>query len=153
MSVGRRDMREPMEKPLLRIEWWVRQAAFGRVVVPDVNWMLTMSSLWSSESGMMSWTPELSFMREVKGVAAENGEVSIRPAALSTKMIFRRDGTDSDCTSGNVRSAAIALSRVTFSRGGLYATFVSAPIIKWAASRCESADMTCRELKAGFKGT
>lgn len=43
MSAGERSMRSPMEKPLLRMERWVRQAAFGAEVVPEVNWMLIVS--------------------------------------------------------------------------------------------------------------
>lgn len=37
-SVGVRPIRVAMKKPLLRIPVWVRQAAFGVEVVPDVNW-------------------------------------------------------------------------------------------------------------------
>ena len=37
MSVGVRAIREPMKKPLLRMELCVRQAALGALVVPDVN--------------------------------------------------------------------------------------------------------------------
>ena len=43
ISEGVRSMRSPILLPLLRIERWVRQAAFGTEVVPDVNWMLMMS--------------------------------------------------------------------------------------------------------------
>lgn len=53
MSEGVRPIREPMKYPLLRIEWWVRQAAFGVDVVPDVNWMLIISSLCRGSSGMI----------------------------------------------------------------------------------------------------
>ena len=45
-------MRSPMLLPLLRIERWVRQAAFGREVVPEVNWMLMMSSEERDRSGL-----------------------------------------------------------------------------------------------------
>lgn len=37
MSDGVRPMRDPIEKPLLRIEVCVKQAALGVDVVPDVN--------------------------------------------------------------------------------------------------------------------
>lgn len=40
-SVNR--IRSPIWAPLLRIERCVRHAALGREVVPEVNWMLTMS--------------------------------------------------------------------------------------------------------------
>lgn len=43
MSLGVRSMRFPMLKPLLRIERWVREAALGVEVVPEVNWMLMVS--------------------------------------------------------------------------------------------------------------
>lgn len=37
--------------PLFNIERWLRQAALGREVVPDVNCMLTISSGWRSSFG------------------------------------------------------------------------------------------------------
>lgn len=43
MSRGVRSMRVPMEWPLLRMERWVRAAALGAEVVPEVNWMLMVS--------------------------------------------------------------------------------------------------------------
>jgi len=58
MSSGVSNMREPIEWPLLRIEWCVRQAAFGEEVVPDVNCMLMVSSRCRGESGV---TEEVEF--------------------------------------------------------------------------------------------
>lgn len=43
MSFGVRRMRSPICEPLFRMLRWLRQAALGMDVVPDVNWMLTMS--------------------------------------------------------------------------------------------------------------
>lgn len=121
-------------------------------MVPDVNWMFTISPADRGESGVMVW-PDWVEKREVKGVVAENEEVSTREDELSTRNIFRRDGTLADSTFFAERSGAICRRRVMFSLGGLYGRFVSVPMIKCAASKCESAAITCGELKAGFKGT
>ncbi len=43
MSLGERSIRAPIEWPLLRMERWVRAAALGAEVVPEVNWMLMVS--------------------------------------------------------------------------------------------------------------
>lgn len=43
MSYSVRSILSPILLPLFRIERWDRQAALGREVVPDVNWMLMMS--------------------------------------------------------------------------------------------------------------
>ena len=153
MSVGVRAMREPMENPLLRIERWVRQAAFGALVVPDVNCIFTMSSRWSSASGTTLSFREVEPKRSVKGVVERKGEVSIRPWELSTSIMLRREGTDADPNSEADRSGTMVLRSVIFSLGGLYGKFVSVPIIRWVASRWESAEMTCGALKAGFRGT
>jgi hypothetical protein len=154
-SVGVRPIRRPMKYPLLSIEWCVKQAAFGREVVPDVNWMLIMSSWWRGESGMIPlpvWELD-SESKDVKGVVAERGEVSIREDELSTRKMFRSEGTASDSTFFPPRSGIICFKRDTFSLGGLYGRFVSVPMIKCAASRCRNAEMTCMELNAGFSGT
>lgn len=112
-------MRWAMKKPLLRIEWWVRQAAFGDDVVPDVNCMLTISSGCSGAEGLILSLLEVEWNREENGVVAVKNEVSIRPDELSTIKIFRNEGTDSDCRVEDVRSLARAFNSVTFSRGGL----------------------------------
>ena len=52
MSAGVRSMREPIWWPLLRIERWARQAALGIEVVPEVNWMLTMSEFERGAEGV-----------------------------------------------------------------------------------------------------
>ncbi len=51
MSFSVSSMRSPMLLPLFNIERWLRQAALGREVVPDVNCMLTISSGWRSSFG------------------------------------------------------------------------------------------------------
>ena len=43
-SCSVKSMRSPIDLPLLRIDRCERQAALGKEVVPDVNWMLTVSS-------------------------------------------------------------------------------------------------------------
>lgn len=44
MSCSVRSIRSPMLLPLFRIERCERHAAFGVEVVPEVNWMFTISS-------------------------------------------------------------------------------------------------------------
>lgn len=51
MSCSVRSILSPMLLPLFRIARWERQAALGREVVPDVNWMLTMSLGFSELDG------------------------------------------------------------------------------------------------------
>ena len=51
------------------------------------------------------------------------------------------------------KSGMICLSRSRLDRGGFRGRLVSAPMIRWEASRCESAAMTCWALKPGFSGT
>lgn len=46
MSDGVRSIRAPIEKPLFRMERWVREAALGREVVPEVNCMFMISVFW-----------------------------------------------------------------------------------------------------------
>jgi len=113
--------------------------------------MLIISCLSSGESGTTSW--EVVLKRDVNGIVAFKGDTSTLDEELSTKKIFFNDGTDADSSLEDVRLGAICCSKETFSRGGLYARFVSAPIMRCAAARCERADMTCGELKAGFNGT
>lgn len=47
MSFSVRSILSPMLLPLFKIERWVRQAALGAEVVPEVNWILIMSLLSS----------------------------------------------------------------------------------------------------------
>jgi hypothetical protein len=73
------------------MERWARQAALGIEVVPEVNWMLTMSWLESGAEGVGggAWEEELR-MRPVKGVVAQRGVWSMRPEA---RTMWRREGT------------------------------------------------------------
>jgi hypothetical protein len=138
----------------LRIEWWVKQAAFGKEVVPDVNWMLMISSGSKGESGTIAFpVPEEACRRDSNGVIAEKDETSILDFESSTRKIFRNEVTLADWIFFASKSGTICFKRVTFSLGFLNGKFVSVPMIKCAASRCESAAITCGELKAGLSGT
>jgi hypothetical protein len=66
---------------------WLRQAALGRAVVPDVNWMLIMSFRWRGESGVIDWGV-CEYRRSLKEVVDLKSEISRRPAELSTRMTF-----------------------------------------------------------------
>lgn len=104
--------------------------------MPDVNCMLTMSSLWSSSSGTtVSSFLELDARRSLKDEVARKEEVSIRFSELFTRMIFRNEGTEVDSSFEVDRSDDMVFSNVIFSLGGLYGRFVSVPITKCAASR------------------
>lgn len=74
-------------------------------------------------------------IKSEKDVVALNGEVLIRPAELSTKIIFWSEGTAADFNTVDSRSGRICFSSETFSLGNLYGRFVSAPRIKCAASK------------------
>lgn len=121
MSVGVMPMREPIEKPLLRIEWWLRHAAFGAEVVPDVNWIFTISSRCNTSSGMtVSCLFELEDWKiSVNGLVERKEEVSIREAELSTKMILSNEGTEVDSNFELSRSGTRVLRSEIFSLGGL----------------------------------
>jgi len=87
MSSGVSAMRAPIEWPLLRIEWCVRHAAFGDEVVPDVNWMLIVSSMCSGESGSTD------LVEFGKRISAKSVEARIEPPdwggeELLTSMMF-----------------------------------------------------------------
>lgn len=97
MSVGVRSILSPMLLPLLRIELWVRQAALGREVVPEVNWMLMISS-GDKDRSVLEVLPSACERTSLKLSRAFKFEVSIRPPEFSTRMTCFRDGTDSDCS-------------------------------------------------------
>ena len=115
-------------------------AALGREVVPDVNCTLIVSSGRSGESDTIGLQSSKA-NRLSNGIAARMLDVSIRDEEFSTKMIFRREGMDADSNFEASKSGEICLKRVTFSLGFLYGRFVSAPIIRCAASRCDNAAM------------
>jgi hypothetical protein len=134
-------IRSPMKYPLFKIDSCVRHAAFGRPVVPDVNWMLIVSCLSRGSSGtrVLPFSLTDPFTRSVNGVVAFKRDGSILPSELSTTMTLRSEGTDSDRNLDDDRSPAISFRSVIFSRGGLYGRFVSVPIMRWAAERWASA--------------
>lgn len=98
MSSGVRCMRSPIWAPLLRMERWLRQAAFGMAVVPDVNWMFTISSgeRFLGGSGRVSSEWSCSDMMDEYGVRVLNESVLTRPCELSTRIILLSVGTTSD---------------------------------------------------------
>ena len=104
--------------------------------MPDVNCMLTMSSLCSSSSGTTA-SPFLEphTRRSLKSEVARKEEVSIRFSELAARMIFRNEGTEAESSFEVDRSGNMVLSNVIFSLGGLYGRFVSVPIIKCAACK------------------
>ena len=83
MSEGVKSILSPMLAPLFRIEWWVRQAALGEDVVPDVNCMLTVSR--GSRSGIDGREEE--DRREGNGRMALRIERSTREDELSATII------------------------------------------------------------------
>ena len=85
MSRSVRTIREPIWKPLLRMLRCESMAAFGVEVVPEVNWILTMSWGSSRESGFGD-RAEVSWDIADQGVRARREDVEIWPSELSTKM-------------------------------------------------------------------
>ena len=153
-SFDDKPMRSPMENPLFRMARCDRHAAFGMAVVPDVNWMLIVSLGFSGASGVRFRREVCPYRRSSKGIVDLSAATSTRPRELSTRIISLRDGTDADSMPRpDSRSGAICLSSVMFSRGGLKARFVSAPMMRRVAERCDNAEMTWAELNAGFRGT
>ena len=135
-----------------RIERCERQAALGEEVVPDVNWMFTISLLVSGEErggGVESASEETA----ANETAARSSFGSMRPLELSTRMICRSEGTASDSILDLATSGTILLMRETLERGDLKGRFVSVPMTRWEASRCVRAETTWVVLKAGFRGT
>lgn len=95
-----------------------------------------ISSGSNGESGTMSFPfCEVEDNRDSNGVVVENDETSIRESELSTRMIFRNEGTLADSIFAASKSGTICFRSVTFSLGFLNGRFVSVPIIKCAASR------------------
>lgn len=115
--------------------------------------MFTISCGSNIESGVGAVVEVVLNSKSWNAVVADNLVRSTRPAELSTSTIFCSKGRDADSTLYPAKSGAICLSKDKLSRGSLNARFVSAPSMKCAASRCESAEMTCVVLKLGFKGT
>ena len=112
------------------MEWWVSIAALGVEVVPDVNWMLIVSS-GRREVSIVLVKEEKSVP---KGIVDVKGVLSI-DSELSTRKTFLSSGTTTDSTLHPPRSVTISFSSVIFSLGALYGKFVSVPIIRCAAAR------------------
>lgn len=146
-------MRSPICLPLLRIERCERQAARGMAVVPDVNWMLTMSCGERLRGGKESPSALRSDVMEAYGVRLLYSEASTRPDELSMYMIFRKLGMSADSSLGMVRSWTICWRRGMLLRGSFRGRLDSALMIRWLASRCFSAATTCIELKDKLMGT
>jgi hypothetical protein len=149
------NIRSPMLLPLFKMLLWVKQAALGIDVVPLVNCIFTISSQLTSFS---PGTPALLIPPSSKtfsyGIVAFMGPVSTLPAELLTRMTDLREGTTSDSKVPILWMSGIrAERRSILERGGLRGRFVSVLMIKWDAVRCVSADNTCDEVKAGFRGT
>lgn len=125
-------MRDPIWSPLFRIERWDRQAAFGADVVPDVNWILTMSWFDNVEEGV-GLVVSVSRLILVYGVIARKDAGSILPAELSTTITCLREGAASDSSFELAVSLIIESNIGTFERGALKGRLVSVPII-----RCET---------------
>lgn len=131
---------------------WARQAALGIEVVPEVNWIFTIS--WFERASDSAGGLELLYeLKSVKGVVACSGLGSIRPPELSTRTICCSFGAVSDCNFEADRSGTRLSRRLMFDRGALKGRFVSVPMTRCEASRCVSADMTCCALNAGLSGT
>ena len=97
VSVGVRSILSPMLLPLLRIERWVRQAALGREVVPEVNWMLMISS-GDKDRSALEVLPSACDRTSLKLSRGFRFEASTRPSEFSTRMTCFRDGIESDCS-------------------------------------------------------
>ncbi len=98
--------------------------------------MLIISSLSRGESGTIDFPVSvIEYKRDSNEVVAEKGETSILESELSTRMIFRNEGTLADSILAASKSGTICFRSVTFSLGFLNGRFVSVPIIKCAASR------------------
>lgn len=142
MSISVSSIRSPMLLPLLRIERWVRQAAFGIEVVPLVNCILTTSSGWRPGLGTsVPFTPGSS--TSLKAMVELKASRFTRPEELSATMICFSEGTSSDCSMCDLNPCRIFLRSGTFDCGSLLERFVSAPMIRWDTLRWLRAEITC----------
>jgi hypothetical protein len=127
-SADVRSILSPMLFPLFRIERCDKQEALGIDVVPDVNWILTVSS------GCKNWfsnepAPPASKTSSYEMVA-RRADISILPEELSTIITSLRDGTDSDSTRGLSRLGIICFSKGMLSLGAFLERFVSVDITR-----------------------
>ena len=154
MSSGVKSMRSPMLLPLFRIFLWVKQAALGKLVVPDVNWMLTISSECrvSSVSTPCGEGPPSSKTSSYFNIAPKCSSLLIRPWEFSTTMIFWIEGTAWEWIEVE-KLGTSSMSNGTFDRGGFLGKFVSVLMMRCFADRCDNAEITWEALKAGLSGT
>lgn len=131
----------------------MRQAALGIAVVPDVNWILTMSFGERFRDGRGFPSACRSDTMELYGVRHLKSEVLTRPEELSTKIMFWREGIIDDSSFGLVRSWIMCWRRGMLLRGSFRGRLDSALMIKWLAFRWLSAATTCIVLKERFIGT
>ena len=83
----------------------------GIAVVPDVNWILTMSFGERFRDGRGFPSACRSDVIELYGVRHLKSEASTRPEELSTKIIFWREGIIADSSFGFVRSWSMCWRR------------------------------------------
>lgn len=88
MSFSESIILSPMKNPLFNILVCVRQAAFGMLVVPEVNWILMISFACNSSPAKPVLVPDDELRSSVKGVVAFRSDMSMRPDELSTSMMF-----------------------------------------------------------------
>ena len=121
-------------------------------VVPDVNWMLTMSLFDRAEDAVGG---DVSESRDIEsnGVVARNEVASIRPEELSRRTICFNNGIASDSSFDAVKSGTIVSKIDIVDRGALNGWFVSVPITRWVADKWFKAEIICVALKAGLSGT
>ena len=117
-----------------------RQAAFGAEVVPDVNWILTISLFERGESGEGADVEE-SCDIEAHGVVTRKDDGSTRPLELSTSTICLSVGMASEVRVGDDRSGTMDCSKETLDLGDLYGRLVSVPMIRCVAERWLNADI------------
>jgi hypothetical protein len=153
MSSGVRSMRSPTWEPLLRMDRWVRHAALGMAVVPDVNWMLTMSFGLRFRSVKGRPSADNSDTIDENGVKLLYEVTSTRPAELSRRMICFRVGTRLELSFELQRSPTRCWSSGILLRGSLRGRLDSVLIIRWLDSRCPNAAAICMALNEGFNGT
>ena len=109
-------------------------------MVPDVNWMLTIS-LWERGDEGVGGDVDVSDDIEVQGVRALNGEGSTRPAEFSTRMMFWREEMEEDSSLEDERLGTRDCNSSTLLFGGLNGRFVSVPMIKCEADKWLKADV------------
>ena len=90
---------------------------------------------------------------EENGTVDLNGVVSIRPEQLPTSTICFREGIRDDSSFEAEGSEMISSINGTFDRGSFRGRFASVLMIRWLASRRESAETIWFTVNDGFIGT